>query len=509
MARGQRAGGAPKKPPNYQIDGRTFACQECKNGHRVGLCTHHEKRPLYRTNEPGRPAAGKQRRCQCPKRCGHSHKCRCDRDCSCTQKMYFIAFFDSNGRPVPTCGGKPEDGQGGAWEIVQTVTTDLKANILPPEEVDKRHRRRKSQTQNPESPLPAVTVQFQNRPPDPSNSLGSSEAAATVPDRDASDLPHTDDQLFPSNLDQVRPTVTVPQGSICGCGPSCNCAFCLEHPNNATSRRLVQQNAIHLSTQDVPTLFTPDQTVPSCTGAAPQFALFPGAFPSEADLQSLFPPSEQQRDGLFLAWPVQSSDFSVGPSTLTTYSDPVGSQIGGLPYRATAVGVHPQNCITSTISPLMVFSPSRPQVSTPSSIANETKPPNPASVGGTRNCCSDFAGPPTAAGELAATSHGRFPDALGYFDETTISSPNCQLSYFGTPTTGIHYQNSQDVGNPLVSPDSNFTLSLTDPEAVASSLYGESGLPDSELGLGQEDLVNEPPHRHGDYAGLAAEQPDW
>lgn len=305
--------------PNYSINGRTFACEGCKNGHRVSRCTHAAQRPVLMTNDPGRPSADQKRRCDCPKTCQCTKKnCKCDRNCICMQTMYILVYVPLGDKE------SDEEKRKGEWQIGRTIITDLKGKELTEEEIELR-RQEKSRPQQGRTSRTGMLGAANGRPPAQASPVGiKTEESATTPAGTPKSVccGRQNIQSQPPVV-EVRKEHTVPVQpkrlrGHCTCGDNCGCAICLDHPNNAASHRMVQQRAAEFSSNGLylrgglehqrPTI-SEDKSL-SCMGTIPQFAWHTKPDPSAADLQTLFGADNMADGGYFINYPVHGYSFS-------------------------------------------------------------------------------------------------------------------------------------------------------------------------------------------------------
>ena len=325
----QKPGAKKKKDgivPNYSINGRTFACEGCKNGHRVSKCTHAAQRPVLMTNDPGRPSADQKRRCDCPKTCQCTKKnCKCDRNCTCMQTMYILVY-------VPL-GGKENDDekQKGEWRIGRTIITDLKGKELTEEEIALR-KQEKSRPQHGRAGRigmlgaaigkpPAQTSPTRCAAPVSIKTKGSAELPVDTPKPGCCGRKNIQNQppVIEVKNEHIGPAQPKPLLGHCTCGDNCGCAICLDHPNNAASHRMVRQRAAEFSgnglyvqgsevEQSRPTIAEAKSL--SCMGTIPQFAWHTNPDPSAADLQTLFGADNMVDGGYFISYPVHGYSFA-------------------------------------------------------------------------------------------------------------------------------------------------------------------------------------------------------
>ena len=338
---------------NYSIDGRTFACESCKRGHRVSKCTHALQRPVHMTNDPGRPSSDQKRYCDCPRQCSCTKKnCRCDRTCNCTQRMYMLVYVPFEKASEDT---KKRDGE---WRIDREVITDLRGKELSEEEIHQRMKRKERQTthvvesgSDTDTTQPSTASHPSTTPPDhleplisDTKSRGTSNCckhkAAIATSASAVD------ETEPVS----RPSSTRPQ---CNCGSSCACAFCLDHPNNNVSQKIARGHAAaYFAEQNLLTgqdwlgmrnlLHTGSG---SCMGTNPQFAMLNNPNPSPTELLDAFGPETSSRNGYFLSYPLT-------PPTLSHIDNlATGSLLGAQEASASLLGYDVNN-LSFSLSPL-------------------------------------------------------------------------------------------------------------------------------------------------------------
>jgi Copper fist DNA binding domain len=336
--------------PNYRIDGRTFACEGCKNGHRVSKCTHAPHRPVLMTNDPGRPSADQKRHCDCPKTCSCTKKnCKCDRNCTCVQTMYMLVYV-----PMGECENNQEK-QKGEWKIDHEIITDLKGKPLTEEEIESRRREKSRQKQGRTSRAGTLGA-VNDRPPSQGStnttatsiSMKTEMATTVAASTSESGCCHRKNVQEQSRVPEVKKEnltpvqVERPLGD-CNCGDECACAMCLDHPNNMTSQRIIQRRAAQLwsnpsmlrgNALNQKSLTPPGEKSLSCMGTRPQFAFHTNPHPSEADFQTMFGQDATTSRGYCLSYPVNgypSTPAAPGghccSSTMSTnHPDPSGHE---------------------------------------------------------------------------------------------------------------------------------------------------------------------------------------
>lgn len=309
--------GKDRRPSGIVIDGKTYTCAACKAGHRVGVCKHARERPMTATHPPGRPPAGAPKKviCNCPKQCNcRKRDCKCARKCSCTQIMYMLVYI-----PAPGAEGATHEEQG-SWQKGQQVVTDLKGNILTPEQVKERQQQKETQkVQNNDLITPSTRTKIPTEPTQ--TSLPEHEAK---PEEAGGCCTHKEKvaaKNIATEASSQQPQNSQNATSGCNCGGTCTCAFCPEHPNNSTSTNMAREQAMYFANrpynndQQPIVSFTP--TVPqgaSCMGGLPRFAVsrYPER-PSYEDLQTTFP-----NPGYVIGYPFWSTrtddaGFSIPP----------------------------------------------------------------------------------------------------------------------------------------------------------------------------------------------------
>ncbi|KEF51330.1 uncharacterized protein A1O9_12680, partial [Exophiala aquamarina CBS 119918] len=312
------------------INGKTYACESCKRGHRVHKCDHGKTRPISETNQPGRPSGGQKRGCQCPRNCACTSKtCKCQRDCSCTQDMYVIVRVDgpqllnrdASSTPKPVW----EDADGNKMTL-KKVWADANGKQIDEEEYNKRRQKNKEREeglpptldlmsccatttttttvkqpkQEPESPPPTAPVggcrHRQNLSSFPAN-------ATLVPDQPQLSAKSANDPLM----------------AACSCGSGCSCLYCPDHPNNATSINHTQQQVKNFAEQAytgqgfVPNpSFVPETHSRSCMGGRPTFFLSRTPGISQQQLQQFFP-EDLNPNAIYLTYPIQQHSWTNQP----------------------------------------------------------------------------------------------------------------------------------------------------------------------------------------------------
>ena len=276
MPRSKRSPSARTKPaPKQVFDNKTYACQQCKNGHRVSKCTHGMERPIAPTNQPGRPSSGSQRKCTCPKRCPcqQTENCNCKENCMCTQKMYLIVHVSKPGGGdfCRSSSPKPEwQNEKGERLTLASVWADARGEKLDAQEAERRQQMKIAGAQS-KTGSPSSSESFEEAAPTPrANSCCSSKKAKS---ETATPLPTASfvAQSPPIQLSEyasattpstqfLQPTINhhdqnllgiqhlTPLTSRCNCGTACQCTLCPEHPNNTATRHYNAQQLSMMTT---------------------------------------------------------------------------------------------------------------------------------------------------------------------------------------------------------------------------------------------------------------------
>ena len=306
-----------------KIDDKKFACDGCKNGHRVKHCDHAKDRYLSITNRSGRPGGEEKRKCDCPKSCSCVGKCDCEREeCTCTRIMYRLVFVSFNKQT--TIDGLALKGTG-KWEIEKQVITDIKGQKLDEDQIKALNEKRQKRIEENKNKKD-YTSKFQ-LPSDPPRVLSADGKRILEDDRGHHECCRQAKLAMENSVEGGFFTTgdgnKVPTNLKCCCGPGCQCAFCVDHPNNETSHNLMHEQATDLhfnlvwpnSAQmphtDLSSLPQPMMSMPaSCTGTSPQFGWTNNPNPSTSDLQNVFNHDDQTQSGYYLSYPVYFSQNS-------------------------------------------------------------------------------------------------------------------------------------------------------------------------------------------------------
>ncbi|ETN43908.1 uncharacterized protein HMPREF1541_11039 [Cyphellophora europaea CBS 101466] len=320
--KGKKAKEKAEQIPKQFFDGKTYACQSCKNGHRVRTCNHGRTKPIAPTNQPGRPSSGSKRKCTCPKNCGCKDNCKCGRDCLCVQKMYLICLVSKpDAKDVPrTNSPKPPvwENERGQSETLKTVWADASGQLLTDNEAQRRQRE-KEQREQGQSGGCCSTKQPEEEIAKPAPKGGCRHRDAVKQEQATPTLDRT----------SLAPSTT----SRCTCGTACQCTLCPEHPNNAATRQYNAQTLNLMATQHnyLPapsmmsgSMYTPDVPQESCMGGQPRFFLSRNK-PTQQDFQNFFP-SAMSGDYVMSypvdQWGAQSPLQSPPTMPLQQYPDP-------------------------------------------------------------------------------------------------------------------------------------------------------------------------------------------
>ncbi|RMZ91730.1 hypothetical protein DV736_g1064, partial [Chaetothyriales sp. CBS 134916] len=308
----------PHQQPIQFWDGKTYACNACKRGHRVKLCDHGKAGKLVSaTNQPGRPSSGSDRKCTCPKSCKCAGNCKCVKDgCLCVQQVFLVVALKSRPKPV-WINQEPEQtpqwtDENGEQKTLNPVYTDLKGNILSPEEAKAREEEKERRRNEPATAIP--------RKP----SCCSSKPAKVQVHDEASPTPspgcrhkNTHIPSQPPIAMSEAPKVSIPRQvpSRCTCGAKCQCTLCPEHPNNTATRQYNAQqlnamaanpNGTYIPTQTMVNgqLFKPEVPQGSCMGGEASYFLTREQ-PTLDDFHRLFP--DFSSDDFVLTYPMDTS----------------------------------------------------------------------------------------------------------------------------------------------------------------------------------------------------------
>lgn len=274
--RAKRVPSARTKPaPKQVFDNKTYACQQCKNGHRVSKCTHGMDRPIAPTNQPGRPSSGSQRKCTCPKRCPcqQTENCNCKENCMCTQKMYLIVHVSKpgGGDLCRSSSPKPEwQNERGERLTLASVWADARGEKLDVQEAERRQQMKIAGAQSKTgSPSSSGSLEESTSTPKPSSCCSSKKAKSEIttplptasfaapsppiqPSEYASTATPSTKFLQPAmnHRDQLLHSSQhlTPVTSRCNCGTACQCTLCPEHPNNTTTRHYNAQQLSMMTT---------------------------------------------------------------------------------------------------------------------------------------------------------------------------------------------------------------------------------------------------------------------
>ena len=316
------------------INGKTYACESCKRGHRVHKCDHGRTRPISETNQPGRPSGGQKRGCQCPRNCACTSKtCKCQRDCSCTQEMFVIVRVEA---PQPqinrdsTSTPKPiwEDANGNKMTL-KKVWADANGKQINEQEYQERKRKLREREEgivttplSPSSSTPETKSCCAAKPakqepqspalPDDIPSASGCRHRQNLSTMPSSDPPTADSLLLPPKRSSDLWTTT------CTCGSGCSCLYCPEHPNNATSVNHTQlqvknfaEHAYAAQGFSLDTQFMPQSDSRSCMGGRQTFFLSRTPNVSHQQLQQFF--SESDPSAIYLTYPIQQHSWTNQP----------------------------------------------------------------------------------------------------------------------------------------------------------------------------------------------------
>ena len=311
-------------PAIQQINGKTYACESCKRGHRVHKCDHGKTRPISETNQPGRPSAGQKRGCHCPRNCACTTKsCKCDRNCACTQEMFLIVRLDnpaiitreSTSTPKPVW----EDAEGNPLTL-KKVWADGNGKEIDDAEYEAR-KRLKQEREEAAREVPSSSCcgskKLKEEPDSPKGGCRHRQNVAAIQPHPGPTLP----DLTPQS------SAAEPWMSTCSCGSGCSCLYCPDHPNNATSISHAQQQVKNLAEQAytghglTPGPSHPESISKSCMGGQPSFLLSTSDV-SHHQLQQFFSDTLNP-NAIYLSYPIQRHSWTNSP--LSTHCSQVHS----------------------------------------------------------------------------------------------------------------------------------------------------------------------------------------
>lgn len=302
------------------INGKTYACESCKRGHRVNKCDHGKTRPISETNQPGRPSAGQKRGCHCPRNCACTTKtCKCERDCACTQEMFLIVRLDKpvviNRESTPTPKPVWEDADGNRLTL-KKVWADANGKEIDDEEYQARKRRMKEREEaakdTPKSSCCGSKTP-KEEPESPKGGCRHRQNVAAIQPHPGPSIPEAIPQL-----NSLKPPAE-PWMSTCSCGSGCSCLYCPDHPNNATSINHAQQQVKNLAEQAytgghalTPVTSISESNSRSCMGGQPSFFLSNTPAVSHDQLQQFFSDTLNP-NAIYLAYPIQQHSWTNRP----------------------------------------------------------------------------------------------------------------------------------------------------------------------------------------------------
>lgn len=303
---GSNSGNRPKEPA--VINGKTYACQACKTGHRVATCTHFKTKPLTPTNPPGRPASGVEKRKKCRCACACSAKgCKCGKNCHCTLQMWVVVQIPDTDK----------------YKLDREVITDLKGLPLDDEEVQRRKRMAEAASR-PTSKLGTPSLDRSR-----ANSLTITSPSQAKPVASGGCCKHKEKVAKQKETVAAAATATEKSAKQCNCGVDCTCGFCPEHPNNAYTTNLLRQQVRYLEPYDKDHLQTPLPFGPSmsldmsCMGGLPQLTQYQFWGVPSLDEFSQFLPAP---GGYTMAYPVNRSVYTAQAVGVSGHED--GLEIG-------------------------------------------------------------------------------------------------------------------------------------------------------------------------------------
>ncbi|KIW13432.1 hypothetical protein PV08_08620 [Exophiala spinifera] len=311
--------------PIQHFNGKTYACESCKRGHRVNKCDHGRTRPISETNQPGRPSAGQRRGCHCPRNCACTTKtCKCQRDCACTQEMYLVVRVDAPQliSREATSSPKPvwEDANGNKMTL-KKVWADANGKELNDEEYQERKRRMREREGGASKTAEASKSSCCGSKK-PKEEPQSPEPLSTGGCRHRQNIENQPDSASLAATPAV-PSVSVKQSwkAACSCGSACSCLYCPDHPNNATSINHTQQQVKNLAEQAysefdglMPVSFMQGNDSTSCMGGRPTFFLSRTPNVSQQQLEQYFPQSSDP-NAIYLRYPISQHSWTNQPAS--------------------------------------------------------------------------------------------------------------------------------------------------------------------------------------------------
>lgn len=302
------------------FNGKTYACESCKRGHRVNKCDHGKTRPISETNQPGRPSAGQKRGCHCPRNCACTTKtCKCERDCACTQEMYLVVRVDGPQTisREATSSPKPvwEDANGNTMTL-KKVWADANGKQIDVAEYNERKRRMKEREEGTASTPESVKSSCCGGSKKPKEESASPQPAPTMGCRHRQNIEKKPeiDNLTPNIAGQAADHNNGSWKAACSCGSGCSCLYCPDHPNNTTSINHTQQQVKNLAQQAysevdglMPVSFIPDTNSTSCMGGRPTFFL--SRTPDVSQQQLLDP------NAIYLRYPISQHSWTNQPAS--------------------------------------------------------------------------------------------------------------------------------------------------------------------------------------------------
>jgi hypothetical protein len=309
LARAKKNSKKTDQTPKQYFAGQTYACQACKNGHRVRTCNHGRTKPIAPTNQPGRPSSGSKRKCSCPKNCDCKYNCKCDKNCLCMQKMYLIVLVsqpDAKDTPRSNSPMPPVwDTEDGQKETLKPVWTDISGQMLSPAEVDRRKRETEEREQGRSIPGGCCSSKNTQDAPTTAPTTGCRHREA-IKQEQSTPIPD------PALLNPAT-------ASRCTCGTSCQCKLCPEHPNNAATKQYTAQTLDFMTSQNsympansmmMGSMYTPDVPQESCMGGQPRFYLTRQQ-PTQQDFHTFFPGATN--GDYVMSYPIDRTAWPMSP----------------------------------------------------------------------------------------------------------------------------------------------------------------------------------------------------
>ncbi|KAK7885170.1 hypothetical protein LTR67_010661 [Exophiala xenobiotica] len=295
-----RTNSKPEFTPIQQFNGKTYACESCKRGHRVNKCDHGRTRPISETNLPGRPSGGQKR------------------------EAFLIVRVD--GPQIisreATSSPKPiwEDPDENKWTL-KKIWADANGKEIDDQEYQERQRRLKEREVDVVSTpdIPKSSCCGSKKPKEETQSP-LPESVGGCRHRQNLEKQPEPDTLAPAAAD-MGTAAKESWKAACSCGSGCSCLYCPDHPNNATSINHAQQQVKNLAEQALPEFdelmpvsFMPEANSTSCMGGRPTFFLSRTPNVSQQTMQQFFPDLADP-NAIYLRYPISQHSWTNQPAS--------------------------------------------------------------------------------------------------------------------------------------------------------------------------------------------------